>query len=197
MVAMATVPMATRPSFSEVQHSIIYHLSKCSLNCCIWYGDISGINIYALIQHLTPFPGRIYSRYTPHMPSNPLDKDILKYAKPCCVPEDPIHMATSSSLLAIFSPYPALFSGFWKTSLFKLCLDSSESGLCSRNQIAPKTSIVAEAKMLKSIHGDIGSKGHTIVPSDFHWILPFGHQSDELSLYINGIVTYHFQLFYI
>ena len=124
-------------------------------------------------------------------------KISYRYAKPCCVPDDPIHMATSSSLLAIFSPYPALFSGFWKTSLFKLCLDSSESGLCSRNQIGPKTSMVAEAKMLKSIHGDISSKGHTSVPSDFHWILPFGHQSDELSLYINGIVTYHFQLFYI
>ena len=96
-----------------------------------------------------------------------------------------------------FLPTQLCFQGFEKASLLKLCLDSSESGLCSRNQIAPKTSIVAEAKMLKSIHGDIGSKEHTIVPSDFHWILPFGHQSDELSLYINGIVTYHFQLFYI
>ena len=109
----------------------------------------------------------------------------------------PFTCATSSSLLGNFSPHAALLSGFWKASLLKLCLDFGESGLCSRNQIAPKISMVAEAKMFQSIHGEIGSKGRNILLWDLHWILPFGHQLYELSLNMNGIVIYHFQLFYI
>ncbi len=107
---MATVPMATRPSFSEVQHSIIYYLSKCSLNSCIWYGNISGINIYALIQHLIPFPSRIYSLDTPLIPGNPLNKDILNDHKPCCVSEDLIHMCNKLfSAGDFFSPPSSAF----------------------------------------------------------------------------------------
>ena len=110
MVAMATVPMATRPSFSEAQHCILCHLSKCSLNHCISYGNISGINIYALIQHLTPFPSRMYFLYTLLMTGNPLNKDILKDAKPRCVPEDPIHMCNKLfSAGDFFSPPSSAF----------------------------------------------------------------------------------------
>ena len=127
----------------------------------------------------------------------PLNKDILKDAKPCCVSEDPIHVFNKLVSIGEFYSPPSSAFRVLKNRLLKLCLDCSESGLCSRNQIAPKISMVAEAKMLQSIHGEIGSKGHSIVPSEFHWILPFCHQSDELSLYINDIVTYNFQLFYI